>query len=86
MTAKAIVMLALLGLTACDKTPIPPTELRRPDPKLLAPPVRLAVLPTGLKADGPVWESYGQCRMAYANEADLRSGLVSYVVAMLGKP
>jgi len=64
----------------------PPVKLAQPDARLMAEPKPLADLPPEAKGNAPMVSNYAQCRLAHADEADLRIGLIGYVRASRGKP
>lgn len=63
----------------------PPAKLASADPRLLAAPKPLADLPPEAKGNSPMVTSYAQCRLAHADEASLRLGLIAYVRASRGQ-
>lgn len=71
---------ALAGC-AGDPAPVPPRELVAPDARLMASPSVLPELPIIAKGNAPMVQSYAQCRVAHADEADKRLGLIGYVRA-----
>ena len=73
----------ILALAGCAKEPgpTPLAELSPPDARLVASPVALPELPIAAKGNGPMVGSYAQCRASYADEADRRLGLISYIRA-----
>lgn len=81
-----LLMMAAHALAGCGQATAaaPPGNLRDPDSRLTAPPTRLAPVAASVKADPAMWAAYGQCRVAHADEADRRSGLVAHWRAIKG--
>lgn len=85
MTNLPPILILPLALAACAPAPAPPpAAVRDPDPRTMQ---RAAPLPP-LRADAignpAMVESYGQCRLAYADLGDRHGGLVDYVAATRG--
>ena len=76
-----LILIPILVLAACSSGPVPPADLRLPDARLLASPKPLAPISEEAKGNAPMVEAYAQCRLAHADEADRRLGLISYVKA-----
>lgn len=79
MRAMVVLVLALAG---CAKYPVVIPEVRAPDPRLMAPTQQIAPLSRIAQGNEEMWVGYGQCRVAWSTEADLRRGLVDYVEAV----
>jgi len=78
--------LALLALAGCaPAAAVPPADMRTPDARLTAAPRPLPPLSPLASGNTPMIEAYGQCRVAHADEADRRSGLVAHLAALRGK-
>jgi hypothetical protein len=78
-----IVGLAMLPGCAPSNDP-PPARLKLPEPILMEPPKALANLPATAKGNAPMVQHYAQCRLAHADEAQRRLGLIGYVKAARG--
>ncbi len=87
MTHRICIISAALGwlLSGCAaQNDPPPARLSQPDARLLVAPKALADLPANARGNSPMVASYAQCRLAHADEATLRLGLISYVRASRG--
>lgn len=81
-----LALFAVHALAGCaPASAVPPAELRAPDARLTEPPRPLPALAPLASGNTAMIEAYGQCRVAHADEADRRSGLVAYVAALRGK-
>jgi len=78
-----VVLVVLLA--GCANDPVPPHELRPPASRLMAPTQVIAPLSKSAQGNEEMWTGYGQCRVAWSDEADLRQGLVRYVEAIRKK-
>lgn len=74
-----------VGLSACSYGAANPADVRLPDARLMVQPQKVADLPAEAKGNAAMWEGYSQCRLALANEGDLRLGLIEYTNAVRKK-
>lgn len=77
----AVVLLAAALAGCAPSSPVVPSDIRPPHPRLVAAPKPLPPLPDGAKGNSLMIEAYAQCRLSHADGSDRHLGLIDYVMA-----